>query len=390
MRVVAGFLVVVAALALEGCGGCNDHTITKDPDGPVSDGPVENTNDIGSWLSMRLMPDGRPAIAYYDRTQDALGFAIGTLKDGAVTWAYEEADSYPDENGLNPGNAGKYASMVVAPDGVVWVAYQDTSNGYMKYAKRDTTGVWTVGLADLGGGAAPDCGYWTSIALDASGNPVIAHYDHATGNLRVARWNGSAFTGTVAYEGTNYEAADTASTSAEGDAGEYAKMVVTDDGTEYIAFYDRAWGALRLLSGNSGGYSSEVVDDDGNVGGWPDMYVDGANVTIAYEDVGNGQLKLATGRVGGPWTVETVDSSPHVGADTVVWADGSNPAIAYFDGKNNDLKLARKSGGAWAAETVGTEGAAIGYHNESVEIDGTRYLACYDYTKRTLWFSALP
>lgn len=390
MRVVAGFLVSVAALVLEGCGGCNDHKITPDDEKPVSDGPVENTNDIGSWLSMRVMLDGRPGVAFYDRTQDALGFAIGTLKDGEVTWTYEEADSYPDDNGLNPGNAGKYASMVVADDGTVWVAYQDTSNGYLKYAKRDTSGVWTAGLGDLGGGAAPDCGYWTSIAIDASGNPVIAHYDNSTGNLRVARWNGSAFAGTVAYEGTNYEAADTASTSAEGDAGEYAKMVVAEDGTEYIAFYDRAWGALRLVSGNAGGYSSEIVDDDGNVGGWPDMIVSGANVTIAYEDVGNGQLKLAAGRAGGPWTVETVDTSPHVGADTVVWSDGSNPAIAYFDGKNNDLKLARKSGGSWATETVGTEGSAIGYHNESVEIDGTRYLACYDYTARTLWFSALP
>lgn len=386
MRAAALTLALVATFALS---GCKDTEETKnDPVG--QDDPVpEDPHDIGAWLSMGAMPDGKPAVAFYDRTSDALGFAIGTVKDGAVTWATEEVDSYPDSNGLNPGDAGKYASMAIASDGVVWIAYQDTSNGVLKYAKRDASGAWTTGNADAGGGPGSDAGYWASMRIDASGNPVVAHYDNNKSTLRVARWNGASFSAEVVYEGTDYTPTDTAGEYAEGNAGEYAKLYVADDGTEYIAFYDRAWGALRLASGNASGYSVELVDDSADVGQWPDLLVDGATVTVAYHDVTNQDLKLATGRAGGPWTTEIVDDGAYVGADTVLYANGSDPAILYFDGANNDLKRASKSGGTWSRETMGGDGAAVGYHNESVIAGGTRYAACYDYTNRTIWFSAL-
>lgn len=389
MRVSALLLAALAPLALTGCKGETDD---KDPAGPVGEDtePPADPHDIGAWLSMRTMPDGRPAVAFYDRTSDALGFAIGTIAGGDVTWATEEVDSYPDTNGLNPGDAGKYASMQVASDGTVWVVYQDTSNGTLKYAKRDTAGAWTTGIADVGGGPSSDAGYWASLALDASGNPVAVHYDKGKASLRVARWGGTSFSGAVAYEGTDYAPTDTAEAAADGNAGEYAKIAIASDGTEYVAFYDRAWGALRLASGNASGYAVEIVDEAGDVGQWPDLLVDGTNVSIAYHDVTNQDLKLAQGRPGGAWTLTTLDTGDHVGADAAIYAAGTDPGVFYFDGANNDLKVARKSGGSWALETVGGSGVAIGYHNETVSIGGTRYVASYDYTNRTIWFSALP
>lgn len=381
-------LPLLALAALQGCNGCgSDQGIIPDPS--VTD-PVEEAHDVGSWLSMGAMPDGRPAVAYYDRDSDALGFAIGTVTEDGATWASEKVDSYPDDNGLNPGDAGKYASMAIAADGVVWIAYQDSSNSYLKYAKRDTAGAWTTGVADVGGGSSSDAGYWATIALDPSGNPVAAHFDANQGTLRVTRWNGTAFTGGVAYQGTEYVPTDTATEAAPAAAGEYANIAIRSDGTEYIAFYDRAWGALRLATGGASGYTVEVVDDAGDVGQWPDILFDGTDTQIAYQDVTNQDLKLASGRPGGTWTTEIVDSGDHVGADSAIYAYGSDPAIFYFDGANNDMKLARKSGGTWVLETVAGSTGALGYHNETVEIGGARYVACYDYTARGIWFSALP
>ena len=47
----------------------------------------EFTNDWGQWLSMGVLPDGRPVAAFYDATEGALGFAIAELgADGSVTW----------------------------------------------------------------------------------------------------------------------------------------------------------------------------------------------------------------------------------------------------------------------------------------------------------------
>ena len=61
-----------------------------------------------------------------------------------------------------------------------------------------------VGIADSGGGSSSDAGYWASIALDGAGTPVAAHYDHGRGDLRVTRWDGTAFSGAVAWEGEDY------------------------------------------------------------------------------------------------------------------------------------------------------------------------------------------
>lgn len=388
MRAPALTLVAaLAALSLEGCEGCNATDV-----GPKADEPPAFTNDAGSWLSMGVTPDGAPAIAYYDRTMDALGYAVGKLDGkGGVAWTREEVDSYPDENGLNPGDAGKYASMKLTSDGQVWIAYQDTTNGSLKYAHKGD-GVWDVALADVGTGIKSNAGYWASLALDGSGNPVVAHYDQGGGTLRVAHWNGTAFTGEVAATGEAYTPPDTGAGPGEtvaANVGEYARLVIAADGTEYIAYYDRAWGALRLAVGHAGAYTVHTVDDDGDVGQWPSMVVDGDTVWIAYQDVGKQDLKLAHGS-GDSWTTEVVDDGDHVGADSEIFLDGGTPGILYFDGFANDMKLARSRDGAWTTETVTGNQGALGFHNETVKIGDKRYAACYDFTSRSVFFSALP
>lgn len=387
MRFAALIVIASSLSVLQGCEGCNETNI--------SDGEPEAetafSNDAGSWLSMAVTPDAKPAIAYYDRTMDALGFAIGTVaSDGSVDWVREEVDSYPDDNGLNPGVAGQYASMAIAADGQVWIAYQDTSNGTLKYAHKGD-GTWDVALADAGGGPSADAGYWASLAFDSSGAPTVAHYDKSKGNLRVARWNGTSFTGAVAAEGESYDPPDTAGDPSLVDAnvGEYSKLYVGSDGTEYIAYYDRAYGALRLATGTGGTYELSTVDDSGDVGQWPSIGMDGSTLWIAYQDVANQDLKVAYGTPGN-FTIETVDTGDHVGADSALFVDSGAVGILYFDGFNNDLKLARRGDGTWTTETVTGATGALGYHNESVRIGETRFAGCYDFTARSVFFSALP
>ena len=120
-----------------------------------------------------------------------------------------------------------------------------------------------------------------------------AIFERVRGDLRITRWNGSAFSGTVLYEGEDATNPEDGSTIAA-DAGSYTKIAVGSDGTEYVAFYDVAAGALRLAVGGPSGYAIELVDDEGNVGQWPDLLVDGTTVHIAYHDVTNQDLKLAS------------------------------------------------------------------------------------------------
>lgn len=243
-----------------------------------------------------------------------------------------------------------------------------------------------MNLADRAG-TKLDSGYWTSVAIDKDGNPVAVHYDKSAQNLRIARWSGSAFTGAVLDEGTDYVASDSGATPVSANVGEYANIVVDEDGTEYVAYYDRAWGALRLAVGNGTSFSVSTVDDVGDVGQWPSMSVSGGVVSIAYQDVGAGNLKFATGKPGN-MSAEVVDVNAYTGADSALVMDGTSATILYFDGVNNDMKRAVKSGAAWNVDTVAADGA-LGFHNETVSVDGVRYAACYNYTTRKIWFSAL-
>ena len=143
--------LLMPALLWAGCS-CSDTNFT-----PLDNFP-ELENDHGSWLSMDTSPDGRIVVAFYDRSKGGLGFAIGkVLDDGTVGWRYEEVDGYPDADGLNPGDRGTFASMKVAPNGDVWVAYHDVSNGGLRVAQRTAGGWLEPELVDAGAGPAAPC-----------------------------------------------------------------------------------------------------------------------------------------------------------------------------------------------------------------------------------------
>ena len=370
---------------LAGCKGCKneDDKGTPSDDSAEIDLCPDFTNDWGQWLSLGVMPDGTPAAAAYDRTKGGLSFALRN-EDGE--WCHEEADGYAGADGLDPGDRGAYASMAIASDGTVWVGEQDLKGHSLRYAMRDTAGVWTAGIADSGGGAAPDAGYWASLALDAKGAPVIAHYDKGKGALRIAHWGGTAFSAEVVDEGS--DVTDDSGTVIEADVGSYANLVIAN-GTEYIAYYDGAAGALKLAIGTSGAYSTEVVDDTADVGAWPDMLVDDqGNITIAYQDLTNQDLKLAQGTPGA-FTLSVVEDGEYRGADAALFMNGTYPAIVSFDGRDNNILLSQEAGGTWTTDTLAGDDAALGYHNEVIEAGGVHYVGCYDYTNRSLWFEQL-
>lgn len=387
-------LLTAAALGLlatnlTGCKGCSNKD--KDGDDVSETGPTEPppfTNDWGQWLAMGVTPDGAPAAVAYDLTQGAITYATAELgSDGTPTWTHEEVDGYADSEGLDQGDRGAYASMAIASDGTVWASYYDLKVKNLRYAKRDPAdGTWTNGIADTGEGATKNAGLWSSIALDASGNPVIAHHDEEKGTLRVAHWGGSSFSGEVVDEGSDVTG-DTGETI-DADVGAYAKLRISG-GTEYIAYYDAAAGALKLAVGSSGSYSVEVVDDSADVGAWPDLLIDDqGQVHIAYQDVENQDLKYAVGSPGS-WTISTIDDGEYRGADAALFMNGSYPGVVYFDGRYNNAVLAQKAGDTWSSDTLAGDDAALGFHNEVITVGGSHYAGCFDHTNRTVWFGKL-
>lgn len=344
------------------------------------------STDWGQWLSMAVMPDGRPAITFYDRDQGGIAFAIGTVTGSAVEWAFEPVDGYPDSSGLDAGDRGTYTSMVVADDGTVWAAFYDLGARVLRYAKRDPVlKAWRTGTADIGDGLEKDAGRFTSIALDASNNPVIVHHDESVGKLRIARWDGARFVGSVYDHGeASFTSSDTGSSEEErpADVGEFAQIKIID-GVEYIAYYDTANGNLKLGIGSD----IHIVDEAGNVGQWPDFDVIDGQIHIMYQDVENQTLKYATGAPGS-WTYTVVDDAPYTGADAALYFSSGKPQVVYFEGQSNNMKHAKTDTSEWSTRTIAEDGA-VGFHNEVVTIGSTSYVACYDYTQRNVYFSVL-
>jgi hypothetical protein len=382
--------------ALAACNGDVDFVPRTPEEVPPDPAPP----DHGSWLSMDLAPDRqRVVIGYYDRELSGFGFAVGAeQEDGTIAWEHEQVDGYRDDNGLDTGDRGKYATIKVAPDGTVWAAYYDTSAKDLRYAHR-TGGrkSWVTGTID--GTGAPDVGQWASLALNADGKPVVAYYD-ATGKiLKVARLADAQDDSNEVYEWQVAEAwagQPWSGTDAEGlpierpaDVGRYARLMIAGS-TEYIAYYDAGQQRLGLLEGTAGNYTQSFVTEAGvNMGAWPSMLLDGGTLSVAFHDVQNQNLMVAT-RASGGFTVEVADAGDYVGADTELLQRGGALTVLYFDGQNNDMKLATKRGGEWVTETLGSADRAVGFHNEIVRVGNGFWAGSYDFTTRTVFTHRLP
>lgn len=381
-------------LLLSACLVESNVTSKNPPDVPSDPAPI----DHGAWLSMDTAPDGeRVVMAYYDRTNGGLGFAIGTpQEDGSLSWYHEQVDGYADPNsGLDTGDRGKHASMRVAPDGTVWIASYDVGQKNLRYAHRlGGHKSWTTGIVDPGDGFASDAGQWASLDLDANGNPVIAYYDAGLKALRVARlaetqddtndtyeWSLTTAQTGQAWSGVDAEGLPIAR---DADVGTHARLHI-NGATEYIAYYDAGQQRLGLLEGLAGQWSQSFVSPAGkNMGQWPSITTEGGETVLAFHDLTNQDLVSAY-RADGGWRVDIVDAGEFVGSDTEIFRRAGNLSIVYFDGENNDMKLATKSGAQWTSETIGQADAAVGFHNEVVRQGDGFWLASYDYTNRALF-----
>lgn len=366
--------VLVAAV------GCNYEY--DFPNGPRY---AQAPRDIGSWLSMDVAPDGvRPTVTFYDRFQGGISYAVGTPgADGTLTWTYEQVDGYPDENGLDLNDVGKFTSQATAPDGTVWVAYTDAVNRGLRVAHRIGGGVWDEPtIVDIGSGQ------WASLALDGAGNPVVAHTDPGAPSVKISRFAGGSWETEVAYTPAPFEGVDPDGLPVSRPAGASHTRLLIDGGTEYVAFHDSGAQALRLLEGGKGNWSQSVLDESGEVGQWPSLAKDGAKLYVAYHDVGNQDLMLAT-KEGASIAAEVVDQGAFKGADTEVFVRGGAVNIVYFDGENNDMLHAVRNAGSWKVEQLGGADAAVGFHNEVVEVADGWWVASYDFTNRVLFTSKL-
>jgi subtilisin family serine protease len=259
--------------------------------------------------------------------------------DNAITMAYQRK---PDP-ATDVGSLGAANDLAYDRDGVLHFAYYNPAIHNIKYATRNTSGLWSATkVVDTTGN---DVGATLSLALDPTGKPALAYYDATHGDANYARFDGQKWKISII--------------DSKNIAGQFPSLAFDLAGNPVVAYYRKTSGDLRVMRHDGTQWVRNEVDVADNVGQFNSLSVS-ANGTIgvAYADATHGDLKYAqTAGTGGQWSVETVDDLRGTAFISLAFNSSNQPAISYYDAYPADLKFASKSSGSWQSGTVAQKGA---------------------------------
>jgi len=123
--------------------------------------------------------------------------------------------------------------------------------------------------------------------------------------------------------------------------GKYTSIALDADGNPHISYFNITQSSLMYAYKDGSGWHTETVDNNGSVGTYTSLELDDAGYPhISYRDSGGDVLKYAIKDAGG-WAIHTVDNSADVGEYTSLALDGAGDAhISYYDLTNDTLKYA--------------------------------------------------
>ena len=336
-------------------------------------------DDVGIWTSLAIDPaSDQPAVAYFDRTNTALKFAIFN----GSAWEVEVVDDAAD------ADTGRYAKLVYSGN-TATIAYQSiesaasgkivskvklatrTGNGFTLediYENAETPcrfGFCTGGsvcvvdegtcsasaagcaacaadesCVDVGG--SPQCravfsapriepypvatGLYVSSVADAGGGVAISFYDRIAGTVNLARRGDSTWDVTTIDGGLV--------NGVYSDVGIGNSLFVDSQGAFYLAYVDGYAETLKFASDASGGLEIETIDDGLGVNGVPhpdgqhiigddaNVMVSGGTVQVTYQDSSSGDLRLAARNGANDWDVKVIETGAFGGFFSKQLSDG--------------------------------------------------------------------
>ncbi len=321
--------------------------------------------DVGLFASLDFDPQGRPAIAYFQRgasESSTLGCPAAPSAPKALVTGVKLARA----NSEHPSSAADWTVELVAcgarppapcfgcttPDsGKVCVVDSSSANG-TRCATPSTSctscGSTEVCIASGSRGVCaakgnpteveglpPGVGLFPSLAFKGS-TPVIAWYDHNAGNLVVSQSTGSSWTETIIDGEEN--GADT------GDVGLYPSLLVDASGNFNLAYHDASRRGLRFFSGATLEKLTGQLNPPGS----------------SFIDKG--------------LTDPMLDGPSWVGADAALAFTSFGNWAVYQNSTASDLRLSKQEQSGWSLAREWTEGA-VGFFADAAEMNGKLYIA---------------
>lgn len=288
--------------------------------------------DLGSsngvQSSVKLNAAGRPVVAYFDFTNTSLKLLTCGNANCTAGNTITTVDS--------AGDVGRYPSMQLDSSGFPAISYLDGTNGKLKVLRCGNAGC-TAGNTFASIGSSGIVGYFSSLALDAGNNPIVSYWDRTNGDLNVVRCgNASCSTG------NNIAIPDSAGTT-----GMYTSLKLDASGNPVVSYYDSTNGNLKVLhcgSATCGINSVTVADSTANVGQYSAIKMDAlGNPVVSYWDQTNGDLKVlhcGDATCNNNNVITSAYTSGNTGWDTSLALDTSgNPVISFYDFTSSVMKL---------------------------------------------------
>ena len=168
--------------------------------GSAAGGGVSNLGiGVGSSYNPSLALDGsnNPVLAWEMASTGLSIWSLYLKRWDGTQWV--ELGSSASGSGIANTGVGANPSVAVDATGNPVVAWQDGTSGNLEiYLKRWDGTQWVeLGGSASGGGVSNSAGFSEnpSLVLDAAGNPIVAWNDGTPGNLEIylKRWNGTAW-----------------------------------------------------------------------------------------------------------------------------------------------------------------------------------------------------
>ena len=295
----------------------------------------------------------------------ALPAATESLAEGQTSLDPASAMSIASVDGRG---VGLYTSIDLDPFNKPAISYYDANNGDLKYA-RWTGSAWDVSIVDSSG----DVGRYTSLAIDSSGYAQISYYDATLGDLKHARWDGIKWV-LRKVDGTG------------GDVGQYSSIALDTSKNAHISYYDFSLGDLKYARWNGSTWNIRGVDSAGDVGMYSSIVLTKNNIPyISYYDQTNTRLKFAY-LEGGVFKHNVV--AILVGRYTSIALVNDSPRISFYNAGLGELRYATPTSTGWQVSPAIDRAADVGSY-VSMQLDPAQrpHISYYDDLLDDLWYA---
>jgi hypothetical protein len=278
---------------------------------------VDNTQEfIGRSSSIAFDSTGNPWVSYMDGTNTSLKVANFVGSGGNCTsnaWDCTTVD--------NSDYEGDFTSITFDSSGNAWISYRTVTAGF---------GLTLANYVGSGGScddAAWECteiindwGYYTSIAIDPSGNPWVSYWSNS--ELSVAKYVGSEGN----CSGGTWECTEVDDSVAA--TGYRSSIAIDPSGIPWISYHNDTSGSLMIanyvgsdgncdeVSGSDAWDCREVDDSAADTGKYTSIAIDSSGkIWISYYNVTSGSLMVSQLNRAGELSISPTSSA--VNGDTI-------------------------------------------------------------------------